>query len=185
MKSMNDQSCTQSKFTHLFISNPKSAPLWLIIRVYLGWQWLYAGYEKMISPVWFGSDAGLALTGFINGALAKTSGLHPDVQMWYASFLQSVVLPHVTAWSNAVTVGEILIGVGLIIGLFTYLAAFFGFFMNINFLLAGTVSVNPIWLVLALLIMVAHKVAGLWGLDRFAQPYLHNKFCHCKHTSTP
>jgi len=158
-----------------------SAPFWLAVRVYLGGQWLMAGYEKLINPAWFGSEAGAALGGFIQGALAKTSGLHPDVQGWYASFLQSVVLPHITVWSNAVTVGELLIGLGLIVGLCTFAAAFFGFFMNINFLLAGTVSVNPIWLLLALGIMLAHNVAGSWGLDRFARPYLHQKCCaSCK-----
>jgi thiosulfate dehydrogenase [quinone] large subunit len=162
-----------------------SAPFWLIVRVYLGYEWLMAGYEKFTNPAWFGSGAGAALNGFVQGALAKTTGAHPDVQGWYASFLQSAVLPHLTAWSNAVTLGEMAIGLGLILGLFTCAAAFFGFFMNFNFLLAGTVSVNPIMLVLALLIMVGHKVAGLWGLDRFVKLYcakLHNKFCSCNKT---
>lgn len=147
-----------------------SAPFWLIVRIYLGWQWLSAGYGKMLNPAWFGSSAGAALQGFVQGALTKTGGAHPDVQMWYASFLQSTVLPHLVLWSNAVTLGEIAIGLGLIVGLCTGVAAFFGFFMNLNFLLAGAVSTNPIMLVLALGIINAHRVAGYWGLDRFAMP---------------
>lgn len=165
----------QSSFAHFFTADTRSAPLWLIVRLYLGYVWFMAGYEKLINPKWFGSEAGAALNGFVQGALAKTGGAHPDVQMWYASFLQSTVLPNLVAWSNAVTIGEILIGLGLIVGLFTYAAAFFGFFMNINFLLAGTVSVNPIWLVLALGIMLAHRVAGYWGLDRYVLPFLHQR----------
>jgi hypothetical protein len=49
-----------------------------------------------------------------------------------------------------------------ILGIFTGLAAFFGAFMNMNYLLPGTVSTNPILLVFAVLLMLAWKTAG-WG----------------------
>lgn len=166
----------QSRFIHFFTADKTSAFLWLIVRLYLGYEWLMAGWDKVMNPVWFGSNAGAALQGFIRGALAKTGGAHPDVAMWYASFLQSAVLPHAVAWSNAVAVGEVLVGLGLIAGLFTGVAAFFGFFMNLNYLLAGTVSTNPVLLVLALGLMSARRVAGYWGFDRYAQPFLRRKF---------
>ena len=166
----------QSSLTHFFTANTASAPLWFIARLYLGYEWFIAGYEKLINPAWFGSGAGAALQGFVQGALGKTAGAHPDVQSWYASFLQSTVVPHVNVWSNAVTLGELAIGLGLIVGLFSGAAAFFGLFMNLNFLLAGTVSTNPIMFVLALGILSARRVAGNWGLDRYAMPYLKR---HC------
>jgi thiosulfate dehydrogenase [quinone] large subunit len=176
---MSTHTVEQSSWAHFFTANKASAPLWFVVRLYLGYEWLMAGYDKFTNPAWFGSDAGAALNGFVQGALAKTAGAHPDVQMWYATFLQNAVLPHLNAWSHAVTLGELAIGLGLIVGLFTGAAAFFGFFMNLNFLLAGTVSVNPIWLVLALSIMLAHRVAGHWGLDRYAMPYLKRKLLFC------
>lgn len=142
---------------------------WLAVRVYLGWQWLHAGYEKMINPVWVGEKAGVAISGFVNGALAKTVGAHPDVSSWYASFLQNCVLPNAKIWSYLITYGEILVGLGLILGALTFLSAFFGFFMNLNYLLAGTVSTNPQLLVLALLLMVAHKTSGYIGLDHYVE----------------
>lgn len=177
---MNNYTVEQSAFAHFFTASTKSAPLWLIIRLYLGYEWFMAGWGKVVNPAWFGSDAGASLRGFVNGAIAKTAcapnvaaaACHPDVQMWYASFLQSTVLPHVVVWSNAVAIGEVLVGVGLIVGLFTGAAAFFGGFMNLNFLLAGTVSVNPVLLILALPLMLAWRVAGYWGLDRYAMPFL-------------
>ncbi|HUY05117.1 MAG TPA: TQO small subunit DoxD [Candidatus Paceibacterota bacterium] len=169
---MNDYTVRQSGFAHFFTNSSASAPFWLIVRLYLGWEWLMAGYEKLINPVWFGSNAGAALSGFAQGALGKTGGVHPDVSMWYASFLQATVLPHLVLWSNFVTVGEILVGLGLIVGLFTGVAAFFGSFMNLNYLFAGTVSTNPLMFVLGLGIVLARRVAGSWGLDRYAQPYL-------------
>ncbi len=141
--------------------------LWLVVRLYVGYEWITAGYEKIISPAWIGGTAGGALTGFANGALAKTAGAHPDVSGWYAWFLTHAVLPHVTIWSNAIACGELLVGIGLILGALTFWAAFFGFFMNLNYLLAGTVSINPILLVLALLLMLAHKTAGYIGVDHY------------------
>ncbi|MEK7604289.1 MAG: DoxX family membrane protein [Patescibacteria group bacterium] len=173
---MNTYSVEQSRIIHFFTASTMSAPLWLLVRLYLGYEWFIAGWEKVINPVWFGPSAGAAVQGFVKGALTKTTGLHPDVSMWYASFLQNMVLPNATAWSNAVAVGEVLVGLGLIVGLFTGIAAFFGFVMNMSYLLAGTVSMNPVMLFLALLLMAAWRVAGYWGLDRFAQPMIRRKF---------
>ena len=54
--------------------------LWLIVRLYVGWQWLSAGWDKLGAATWTGENAGAAITGFVNGALEKTGGAHPDVQ---------------------------------------------------------------------------------------------------------
>jgi thiosulfate dehydrogenase [quinone] large subunit len=44
--------------------------------------------------------------------------------------------------------------------------------MNFNFMLAGSASTNPVLLVLAILILMAWKVAGIVGVDRFLLPAL-------------
>ncbi|KND50218.1 MAG: hypothetical protein AB198_02450 [Parcubacteria bacterium C7867-003] len=152
---------------HFIFSSKTMWPVWTVARVYLGYEWIIAGYHKVINPVWVGDSAGPAITGFVNGALAKTVGEHPDVTTWYAWFLQHVVLPHANAWSHAIAYGEVLVGLGLILGAFTFLAAFFGAFMNMNYLLAGTVSSNPVLLLLAICIMLAHRIAGFFGLDYY------------------
>jgi thiosulfate dehydrogenase (quinone) large subunit len=121
---------------------------------------------------WIGGNAGAGLTGFVNGALKKTTGEHPDVSGWYADFLQGIVLPNAAIWSYAVTFGEILVGLGLILGCLTGIAAFFGGFMNAAFLFAGTVSVNPLLFVLATWIVLGWRVAGFIGLDFFVLPVL-------------
>ena len=146
--------------------------LWLILRLYAGWQWLQAGWEKTHDPVWTGGKAGTAIAGFVTNALTKASGAHPDVQSWYAWFLQNVVLPNATVWSFAVSWGEFLVGVALILGIFTGVAAAFGGFMNMNYLLAGTVSTNPILFLIAMALILAWKTAGWWGLDRWILPAL-------------
>lgn len=156
-----------SRLARVLFYDTNSAVLWLLVRLYLGYAWLMAGIEKFSNPAWFGSNAGASLTGFVERALTKTAGAHPDVTFWYASFLENVVLPQATLWSNMITLGELAVGVGLIVGLFTGVAAFFGGFMNLNFLLAGTVSTNPQLLVLAWLTVLARRVAGHIGLDRY------------------
>ena len=153
-------------------ADTRLAWFWLIVRVYAGWQWLDAGLDKWANPAWIGPDAGSSMTRFVNGALQKTSGDHPDVNTIYAGFLQSFVLPYVAIWSYAITIGEILVGVGLIVGCLTGIAAFFGGLMNINYLFAGTVSTNPLLFILAIGLVLAWRVAGWYGLDRWVLPFL-------------
>ncbi len=119
-----------------------------------------------------GETSGTALKGFVAGALAKSSGAHPSVQGWYASFLQNVVLPNAGVWSFLITWGEVAVGLGLLVGALTGIAAGFGVLMNLNYLLAGTVSINPVLGVMGLFLVLAWRVAGLIGLDRWLLPLL-------------
>ena len=158
-------------FSSIF-SDKKFAVLWLFVRFYVGWQWLNAGFEKIQNPVWVGEKAGIAVGGFLTNALTKTSGAHPDVQFWYAEFIKNFVLPNKVLFSYLVAYGELLVGIALILGIVTGIAAFFGAFMNMNYLLAGTVSTNPVLLMLEILIILAWKTAGWIGLDRFVLQHL-------------
>lgn len=163
---------TEPPIARFLFADTRLAPLWMIIRLYLGYEWLMAGWGKLVHPagVWVGAKAGAAVTGFIQGALTKTGGDHPDVSGWYASFLQQVALPNAVLFSYLVTFGEIFVGVALILGLLTGFAAFFGGFMNASYLFAGTVSTNPLLLLLAIVLILAWRVAGHWGLDRWVLP---------------
>jgi len=94
------------------------------------------------------------------------------VQGWYANFLQTAVLPHALLWSYAITFGEILVGLGLIFGILTGIASFFGLAMNFNYLLAGSVSTNPVLGFIAIMLILAWRIAGYYGGDRFLLPLL-------------
>jgi thiosulfate dehydrogenase [quinone] large subunit len=144
--------------------------LWLLVRVYVGWGWLQAGWEKLHSAAWTGAQAGTALAGFVAGALQKTGGANPEVQGWYGTFLQTVVHGHLALFSFLVAYGETLVGVAMILGVVTGIAAFFGCFLNMNYLLAGAISVNPIWLALSLFLILAWRIAGWYGADRWVLP---------------
>ena len=175
---MNQYTIGQSSLAHLLFSDKRSAWLWLVIRLYLGYEWLMAGWEKIQSPAWVGDQAGAGLSGFLGGALKKTAEFcqpapapcHPDVQMWYAWFVQNVALPNAAVFSYMVAYGELLVGIALILGFLTGVSVFFGMFMNLNFMLAGSVSINPIWFTLGLGLLFAWRVSGYIGLDRYVLP---------------
>lgn len=167
-------------------ADPRMAWLWLIVRLYAGYEWFIAGFGKLTgksldiatfgqttgSPWVFSNHDGAAMAGFIKGALAQTTGAHANVQGWYANFLQTFVLPHAAVWSYAITFGELAVGVGLLLGVLTGIAAFFGVFMNLNYLLAGAVSTNPILGFLGLFLILAWRIAGYYGVDRYLLPLL-------------
>lgn len=158
---------TDPPFAQALFGDVRLSWIWLIVRLYVGYEWLLAGWDKIINPAWVGVKAGTALSGFLNNAISLTSGAHPAVQAWYAAFLKATIVPAAGFWSYVVAFGETLVGLGLILGVFTGIAAFFGFFMNMNYMLAGSISTNPILLFLSIFLILAWKTAGWWGLDRW------------------
>ncbi|MDF2670512.1 MAG: putative rane protein [Paenibacillus sp.] len=167
----NDWVIPENPVSHFLFSSTRASWIWLIIRLYVGYAWVTAGWKKVNSDAWTGEKAGSALQGFIKGALAKAEG-GKDVTGWYASFLENAVLPNAKVFGYLVAFGELLVGIGLILGLLTGIAAFFGGIMNVSFLFAGTLSTNPILFILATWLVLAWKNAGWYGLDRWALPYL-------------
>ena len=156
-----------AKFFRTIFSSSKFAWFWLLLRLYVGYQWFNAGWAKLFNPMWIGENAGAAVTGFLQGALSKATGAHPDVSSWYVLFIQNIALPHAQLFSYFVTYGELLVGIALILGLFVGIAATFAGFMNFNYLFAGTVSINPELLLLEFFLILAWRSAGWYGLDRW------------------
>src|ERR671910_770535 len=160
----------EPNITRFLFADRRMAPVWLVLRVYLGYLWLMAGIGKVMEGGWVGEGAGGAVKGFAQGAMAQTKGEHPQVTGWYASFLENVVVPNTTLFSYLVILGETLVGIALVLGAFTGIAAFFGVFMNASFLFAGTAGANPLMALVAILLVLAWRVAGWWGLDRRILP---------------
>ena len=158
-----------SKF--LFASRAM-APVWAIVRIYLGWQWLSSGWGKVQNPAWVGAEAGGAVRGFLMGALERAQGERPSVPGWYAWMIENIFLPNAAFFGHMVAFGELLVGIALIVGFLTGISAFLGGLMNITFLLAGTVSSNPVMFILATWLVLAWRVAGYYGLDYWVLPWL-------------
>lgn len=155
-------------FVHFLRENKGAAGILFLIRLFLGYQWITAGWAKITS----GFDA----NGFLQGAVASASGEHPAVQEWWASFLEGAAIPNVEFFNVLIPWGEFLVGLGLILGTFTTLAAFMGIVMNFAFLFSGTTSTNPMMVILGMLLLIAGYNAAKIGMDRWLIPFIKKSF---------
>lgn len=158
---------------HFLFHDLRSAPLWLVVRLYVGFAWLEAGYHKASGTGWF--DGGNALKGYWTKAVAvdPKTGTGPISYDWYRTFLQFMLDHQWYTWfAKIIVAGEFLVGLGLIFGILTGWAAFFGLLMNMSFMLAGSASTNPVLFSLSILLILAWRVAGYLGGDRYVLPAL-------------
>jgi thiosulfate dehydrogenase [quinone] large subunit len=161
------------KFTRTLFSSPRFAWLWAIVRIWLGYQWIEAARHKIGEAAWTGG--GTALKGFWERAVAiPAAPARPAISFdWYRSFLQYLLDTQSYTWfAKLVAYGELIVGIALVVGAFVGIAAFFGALMNFNFMLAGSASTNPMLFIIAVLLVLAWKVAGYYGLDRYLLPLL-------------
>lgn len=149
------------------LSDTRAGWLWLIPRVWLGYKWLEASSHKLGDGAWM--QTGDALKGFWERAVLIPESGRPAITFdWYRSFLQAMLDAQAYTWfAKVVAIGETLVGIALIVGAFTGIAAFFGALMNFNFMLAGSASSNPVLFLIAIGLMLAWKVAGVVGADFF------------------
>jgi thiosulfate dehydrogenase [quinone] large subunit len=150
----------EPKVARFLFASTTMAWVWLVARVYIGYQWLQAGWEKVTGTEsgwhwaftqssWLKSSAGLK--GFAGYALTQTKGPHAAVNYgWYASFLRWI--EHSGGWlAPIIAIGEVAIGVGLILGALTGISAFFGGMLSVSFGLAGVAGVNPLFMAIEFL----------------------------------
>ncbi len=170
--------------TWLFASH-RAALIWLVARLYLGYEWLHAGWGKITGTeggffAWhlgFGDGSWLRsakpLQGFVGYALGNAGqGENSSVNYgWYAAFLRWLEKPGPAGlFSKLISLGETAIGIALILGVFVGIAAFFGGMLNFTFGLAGVSGVNPVFFAIEVLLILAWRNAGYYGLDRYLLP---------------
>jgi thiosulfate dehydrogenase [quinone] large subunit len=147
--------------------------LWLVARLWLGYGWVSAGYQKLWGSekavFWNGGGAGVK--GFATAGVAgSTAGKGGASYGWWAAFLHDFVIPNASWIAKLVTVSELVIGVLLILGLFTGAAAVAGLSLNLIYLFTGSAGVNPAYAIVAVFLILAWRNAGYLGLDRFVLP---------------
>jgi thiosulfate dehydrogenase [quinone] large subunit len=155
--------------TFLF-SNTAMAWVWLVARVWVGYKWIDASLHKIDEPGWV--QTGAAVKAFWERAVAIPQTGRPPISFdWYRDFLQYLLsIEAYGFFGKVIAYGEFFIGAALVVGAFVGVAAFFGGLLNWNFLMAGTASTNPVLLILAIGLMMAWKIAGYYGADRFLLP---------------
>ena len=153
--------------TKTLFADSRTAWIWAIVRIWLGYKWIDASRHKIGVPAW--TETGDALKGFWTGAVAVPAEGRPPITFdWYRSFIQALLDAEAYTWfGKLVAYGELIVGIALVLGAFTGFAAFFAGFMNWNFMMAGTASSNPVLFVAALGLIMAWKVSGLVGADFF------------------
>ncbi|MFH1105023.1 MAG: DoxX family protein [Actinomycetota bacterium] len=198
----------EPRFAQWLFGSSRTAWLWLVARVWLGWEWFGSGWGKVVGGhitwrFWDWGDAAYSLTGnanigwikagtvvaqdgtqtylgigdriagFAASAITNSEGAHPDVAFsWYVKFLEFVRDTFHPVLGVVVPVGEVVIGLTLILGAFTGIAAFLGALLNFSYMFAGSSGVNPAMVVVSMFIILAWRNSGWYGLDRFLLPKL-------------
>ncbi|KQL39888.1 Crp/Fnr family transcriptional regulator [Bacillus sp. FJAT-25509] len=155
-------------FINFLRTNKIASGFLTIIRLYLGYEWIHAGWGKL-------STGGFDASGFLGFAVRSATGDHPAVQKWWADFLTNFAIPNIDLFNILVPIGEFAIGLGLILGCFTKTAMFFGLMMNFAFMFSGTTSTNPQMVLLGIFIIIAGSNAGRIGLDHYVSKFINRK----------
>jgi thiosulfate dehydrogenase [quinone] large subunit len=99
--------------------------------------YLEAGLHKLGDPGW--TQGGASLLKYWQAAAAVPEApARPAISYeWYRDFINLLINNHTEGWfAWLITLGEIAVGVGLILGALVGIAAFFGALMSMSFLLA-------------------------------------------------
>jgi thiosulfate dehydrogenase [quinone] large subunit len=157
---------------------PRTSLAWLsFIRIGIGLSFLSQGISKLGVNVggqpganWLVNPAGLK--GILENAVKG-----PTIDPLYRAFLEGTVLPNVGVFAQMVTIGELLVGLGLIFGLLTRLSAWGAIFLNLNFMLmkglpTGGGYTDRFFVLIALVMAftAAGYVLGLDGVLRASLP---------------
>lgn len=146
--------------------NKYAAMIVAIVRIVLGYKWITSGWGKV-------TGGGFDATGYLTNAITNPVAKGEDVLYpTFNAFIEHVALPCVDIINFIIPWGELLVGVGLVLGVLTLPAVFFGMLMNFMFMFAGTVSTNPYMILLGFIVMLAATNAGRFGGDFFVLPWL-------------
>jgi uncharacterized membrane protein YphA (DoxX/SURF4 family) len=137
--------------------------LWYIalLRIYIGYYLLQQGIRKFLGNFpkgdWIGRQIGDVAT--------------LDISSWYKHFLLSYVVPHHELFGYLVMIGEMAVGICLLLGLFTRLGALVGLFLILNYFFAigllrggATLAQQQTFIVCLIVIFISNAGRAL-GLD--------------------
>src|ERR1700683_5252699 len=92
--------------------------LWLLARLWLGYGWLNAGYQKLwgSEKAVFWNGGGGGVKGFATAGVAgSTAGKGGASYGWWAGFLHNFVIPNASWIGKVISVRELLIGGGVVL----------------------------------------------------------------------
>ena|SRR5215470_16228314 len=140
------------------------ARLAALVRMLTGVIFIASGYGKATGP-------------FVKGGFAKSAEqLARDGWPFWSAFLKSTVLPHAEVFGWIVALGELAVGIGLLLGFLTRIAAVCGALLLLTILLGQSYVPGSTWdhwitaglttkFALLLLLLIAAIGYAAWGLD--------------------
>ena len=142
-----------------------AAPVWTAMRIWLGVMWIQAGSAKL-----WGAEAAAFLHN--NGAGVAGFAAHgTPAYSWWGTFLHSFVVPNAGPIGVLVAVAEFSIGVALVAGLFTRLAALGSLALLFTYVMSGTASVCAFYAAFAVVILVMWRTSSWIGADGLIAGY--------------
>jgi len=140
----------------------RDSAVWLaMLRILTGYVFIHAGWEKLANPEY-------------TAGMAKTIGYFASKNPypWMQSLLTNVALPNAELFAPVFSWGELLVGISLLLGLFSPLGLLGALAMNITFFFAagwtgpGTQTANEV-LIFAELIMFLGFAGKVLSVDQF------------------
>jgi thiosulfate dehydrogenase (quinone) large subunit len=138
---------------------------WTAMRVWLGIMWIQAGVAKLwgAENPGFLHHHGAGVAGFAaHGSAAYT---------WWASFLHSFVVPNAGWIGVLVAVAEFVIGIALVLGIFTPMAALGSLALLFTYVMSGTASVCAFYALFAIVILATWRTSSWIGVDGLLAGY--------------
>jgi thiosulfate dehydrogenase (quinone) large subunit len=138
---------------------------WLAMRVWLGIMWIEAGSSKL-----FGAES----AGFLHNNCAGVAGFAAHgtpAYSWWGSFLHSFVVPNAGWIGVLIAVAEFTIGVALVAGLFTRIAALGSLALLFTYVMSGTASVCAWYALFAIVILTMWRTSSWIGIDGLIASY--------------
>lgn len=138
---------------------------WTAARVWLGVMWIQAGSAK----IWGAESSGFM--GHGGAAVAGFAAHGTPAYSWWGSFLNGFVVPNASWIAVLVAVGELAIGVALVAGAFTRLAALGSLMLLFTYVMSGTASVCAFYALFAVVLLTMWRTAGWIGVDGLIAGY--------------
>lgn len=136
----------------------KPAAFLVPIRLFIGIGWLRAFAEKVTTGSWL---EGRAVREFLDVQVASGSVVFRP----YEWLIDSVLRPGSPLIGWLVVLLQLIVGLAILTGAYTNLALLVGIAMNVNFMLAGSISPSVFYIAIQTVLFVTGAGAVL-GLDR-------------------
>jgi thiosulfate dehydrogenase [quinone] large subunit len=139
--------------------------VWLAMRIWLGIMWIQAGWAKL-----WGAENSAFLHH--NGAGVAGFASHgTSAYTWWHHILTGAVVPNSGAIGIIVAVAEFAIGIALVAGFFTRIAALASLGLLFTYVMSGTASVCAFYALFAIVILVTWQTSSWIGVDGVIAAY--------------